>query len=383
MIHCSAEIRSIFMAPYRIMGLAAAVLAGGYFYFFIKRTLKFYGVDVERKWFKAGNVIFSVFLASLCRNIWSTSTMLILHFLVISIFLDLVTWIIRKSCRNKRDEKDRSLYGKLYGCGFLPIILTALILLYGHWNIGIVRKTEYSLATDKRLGSYKIVLITDTHYATIQDTDILKTKIKEINGQDPDIVVLGGDMVDEGTTKEKMREVFQVFGELDAKYGIYYVYGNHDRQPYTQNRSFTDEELEDAITENGITILVDNYVEIGSDLVLAGRGDAARGSIFGRASVEEILQGADREKYIIMVDHQPLEAEEDDAQGVDLALSGHTHAGQIWPVGLLSELSGVLNYGEYQEGDCKVIVSSGFTGWGYPVRTEGHCEYVVVNVNGN
>lgn len=369
------------MAVYRIMGLAAAALAGGYFYRFINRTMKYYRVDVERKRFKAGNVIFSAFLASLCRNIWSTSTMLILHFLVISIFLDLVTWIIRKLCRNKNFEKSKSLYGKLYGCGFLPIVLTALIMLYGHWNMSYAMKTEYNLEADKNVGSYKVILITDTHYATIQDTDILKTKIEEINGENPDIVVLGGDMVDEGTTKEKMREVFQVFGELDAKYEIYYVYGNHDRQPYTQSRSYTDEELNDAILESGITILEDNYIEIGSDLVVAGRGDAARGSVSGRASVEEILQGADREKYIIMVDHQPLEAEENDAQGVDLELSGHTHAGQIWPVGYLSELAGVLNYGFYQKGNCKVIVSSGFTGWGYSVRTEGHCEYVVINVN--
>ena len=43
---------------------------------------------------------------------------------------------------------------------------------------------------------------------------------------------------------------------------------------------------------------------------------------------------------------------------VDLELSGHTHAGQIWPVGLFSELAGVLNYGEYEREGCKVIVSS-------------------------
>lgn len=71
---------------------------------------------------------------------------------------------------------------------------------------------------------------------------------------------------------------------------------------------------------------------------------------------------------------------ENNAQGVDLELSGHTHAGQLWPVGVLSELTGVLNYGEYQEENCKVIVSSGFTGWGYPIRTEEHCEYVLINV---
>lgn len=54
-----------------------------------------------------------------------------------------------------------------------------------------------------------------------------------------------------------------------------------------------------------------------------------------------------------MVDHQPIETEENDEQGVDLQLSGHTHAGQIWPVGLFSELTGVLNYGEYREGNLK------------------------------
>lgn len=243
-----------------------------------------------------------------------------------------------------------------------------------------VLKTEYLLETEKNLGNYKVVLITDTHYGTIQDTEVLKNKIEEINMQNPDIVVLGGDIVEEGTSKEQMQEVFQVLGGITNHYGIYYVYGNHDRQPYTQNRSFTNEELEHAITENGIVILEDDYVEIRDDLVIAGRGDAAWGNVSGRASTEEILDGIDREKYIILADHQPVEAEENSEQGVDLEISGHTHAGQVWPVGILSELAGILNYGEYQEGACKVIVSSGFTGWGYPIRTEEHCEYVVINI---
>lgn len=76
-----------------------------------------------------------------------------------------------------------------------------------------------------------------------------------------------------------------------------------------------------------------------------------------------------------------VEELKNDAQGVDLEVSGHTHAGQIWPVGWLSELTGVLNYGEYQSRECKVIVSSGFTGWGYPLRTEGHCEYVIIHLS--
>lgn len=160
------------------------------------------------------------------------------------------------------------------------------------------------------------------------------------------------------------------------------INGNHDRQPYTDDRSYTDEELDNAITENGITILEDGYIEIQNNLIIAGRGDASWGNASGRESSQEILEGVDHGKFIIMVDHQPIEAMENSEQGVDLQLSGHTHAGQIWPVGVLSELTGVLNYGEYQKADCRVIVSSGFTGWGYPIRTEGRCEYVMISIIG-
>ena len=55
-------------------------------------------------------------------------------------------------------------------------------------------------------------------------------------------------------------------------------------------------------------------------------------------------------------------------------------AGKIFPVGYLTESFGGLNYGEYQKDGCKVIVSSGAAGWGFPIRTQGKCEYVVIHL---
>lgn len=358
------------------------LLLGIYSYFYIRRVMKFCGADEKRTSLRILAAALALIPVLGCVNFWSITAVLVLHFIGFGVVLDIVVIFRRHFLKKWKAGRLDTICGKLYGYGVLPVIVTAILLTYGHANMQNAVKTEYEAETEKNIDDYRIVLLTDIHYGTIQDTEILKDKIKEISGQRPDIVVLGGDIVEEGTSKEKMKEVFRVLGGIEARYGIYYVYGNHDRQPYTQNRSYTDEELKVAITENQIEILEDDYVEIHEDLILAGRGDAAWGNISGRASVKELLRVADREKYIVVADHQPIEAEENSAQGVDLVLSGHTHAGQIWPVGVVSELIGILNYGEYNVNDCKVIVSSGFTGWGYPVRTEKHCEYVVIHVSG-
>ena len=83
-----------------------------------------------------------------------------------------------------------------------------------------------------------------------------------------------------------------------------------------------------------------------------------------------------------MLDHQPSDYENVKNAGCDLIISGHTHAGQIWPAGLFATLFHFdeLNYGEIQQGNFHAVVTSGIAGWGYPIRTEKHSEYVVLNI---
>ena len=102
----------------------------------------------------------------------------------------------------------------------------------------------------------------------------------------------------------------------------------------------------------------------------------------GRASIEALAAKAGTGNFLLLLDHQPVDLADNARAGIDLELSGHTHGGQIWPMGILSKLTGVNEeyYGIHQIGDFQVIVSSGMAGWGYPVRTEGSSEYVVVNI---
>ena len=72
-----------------------------------------------------------------------------------------------------------------------------------------------------------------------------------------------------------MLNVFKILGSLKAKYGIYYVYGNHDRQLYTSSPAFSREELDEAITENklqtkGIYSYVRNPMYSGWWILLSG-----------------------------------------------------------------------------------------------------------------
>lgn len=84
----------------------------------------------------------------------------------------------------------------------------------------------------------------------------------------------------------------------------------------------------------------------------------------------------------IGLDHQPRGTKENIKNNIDLQLSGHTHNGQMFPLSysyhLQPDFAG--NYEKKTFKHCTKIISSGLVGWGFPIRTEGICEYVVVNV---
>ncbi len=359
-----------------ILGGMLLLLAVG-FYWLMGRWLALYGVPVKRgslRLLRVGIVFLLFFLFWL----WNLSALIALHLLGLFLLTEVVALGVRLGGKRFRERGWYRRLRRIYRSGLIAPLLTGLILVFGVYNMSHIARTEYTVVSDKLKEDYELVLITDTHYNTIQDPQVLKSKLAEINELRPDLVVLGGDIVEENTSRASMEEAFQVLGSLESRYGIYYVYGNHDRQLYRGSRAYTQEELARAIEAGGIRILQDAWVSLGPDLLLAGRED--HGAPWGRAPVDKLLEGADRERFLIVADHQPLEARENAAQGVDLQISGHTHAGQVFPAGCLMSLMGQLNYGEYEEGALRIIVSSGVAGWGFPVRTQETCEYVVIHL---
>ncbi len=276
----------------------------------------------------------------------------------------------------------------------IPILFGLFFTSYGLYNMKNIVKKEYKVYSDKLNNNYKAILISDLHYGvSLNDTE-LKNYCDEISKLNPDFVFLGGDIVDERTTKEQMKSAFEILSNINTKYGVYYIYGNHDKNMYSNKKTFTSEELERTIHENNIIILEENKKYINDDVLLIGRGYDVRNSL------DDLFTKGDENFYSILIDHVPLEYKNNREKGINLELSGHTHDGQIFPLGLMqkaynliasddeksdSKINNIHNlsdlvYGIYQKDNFTAIVTSGIGGWAIPVRTESRSEYVVIDL---
>lgn len=311
------------------------------------------------------------------RGMWF---LIFMHMVVFLLVIDLFGLIVRKCRRNKPFPY---WVKAVYRSGLLAVLAAVAVTGFGYWNMHHIVKTEYTVQTDKEMREegYTIVFFSDLHYGTTMNAEQLKQAADRIERESPDMIILGGDIVDERTSLAQMREAFEIMGNMDARFGIFYVYGNHDKNEYARNPAYTAQELADTIEQAGIRILEDETCEINGELLLIGRADRGHDS-GARQTIVQLVESADAGMEWILVDHQPVEYAEAAESGCGLMLSGHTHAGQVWPGGLLADLFRMneLTYGCRKEGNLTEVVSSGIAGWGYPVRTEKHSEYVVIHL---
>lgn len=357
-----------------------ALLSGLYFYYYFRRIAEFVGIRTELTTVRAGMAVLAAVFVLPAADIWGVWAVVVFHMLFFSVLTDIIHAVVRRMGKSKRG------WDRLYQSGILPVATVGILLLYGWWNMHHVTETTYTVYTEKdiRENGYRIVFLSDLHYGTTMNAEKLTACCERISGEGADLVILGGDLVDEHTTAEEMREAFEVLSGIRTKYGIYYIYGNHDRGFYEEEPYFSVKELEQAITENGIQILQDEGKTINGELTLIGRDDRTNPEHDRRKSAKSLIAQADQNQFLLLLDHQPKELETNAALGYDLQLSGHTHGGQIWPVGKLCGLLGFgeLNYGYRSIGSFQVIVSSGLGGCNYALRTGEHSEYVVVNLLG-
>ena len=263
--------------------------------------------------------------------------------------------------------------------GVLSLVFCMCFFLYGTINAGCVVEKSLEWQAEGLTTEHRFVFMADIHAGSAQPLSTLEEVCRQINEAGPEFVILGGDITDELTSHEDMIAAYRVLSQIEAP--IYFIYGNHDRQPDSDlvgGRTYSDEELAATIENAGITILADDYKQIADDLILLGREDLT--SPQGRKDWSELVNPYEGAGALIVADHQPYDEEQLAREESALQLSGHTHAGQLWPLQLFYRLLGLPAYGEFEFAGTRLYVTAGESGWALPLRTEERCEWDLITL---
>ncbi|MCP3100791.1 metallophosphoesterase [Myxococcus sp. K15C18031901] len=214
------------------------------------------------------------------------------------------------------------------------------------------------------LDGLSIVQLSDMHIGPMIGRDFVEHVVKTVNALAPDVVAITGDLVD-GSVEDLALQVAPL-ANLTSTHGSYFVTGNHE---YHADASRWCEHL----GQLGVRVLRNEYVEVGRGehvLHLAGIDDyeSTRFDIGHRVDLPGAVAGRDTRRALVLLAHQPKAIHEAVQHEVDLQLSGHTHGGQIWPLGWLLRLGQPVVAGLARFGATWVYVSSGTGFSGPPMR---------------
>ena len=233
-------------------------------------------------------------------------------------------------------------------------------------------RVELQLTTAKPLARpLRLVMATDLHLGYHNPRHELARWVDMINGEEPDVILIAGDIIDMSMrplVEERMAEEFR-----RLKAPVYACLGNHE---YYTGEPLAQQFYRDA----GICLLQDSCTVTPEGLLLVGRDDRTNPH---RKALRKLLKdsGLDTSAhYVIVLDHQPYHLEQAEQAGVDFQLSGHTHRGQVWPISWITDRIYECSFGPWQRGHTRYYVSSGLGIWGGKFRIGTQSEYVVATL---
>lgn len=226
----------------------------------------------------------------------------------------------------------------------------------------------------------KIVLLSDLHLGYHNRRSEFKKWVDLINAEHPDLILIGGDIIDISVRPLLEENVAEEFHRLKAP--VYACLGNHE---YYSGEPKAQQFYRDA----GIHLLRDSVAKIGN-IAIIGRDDRSNPH---RKSIAEIIGQAERNRsltvlsdkkkrkeFTILLDHQPYHLEEAEQNGINFQFSGHTHHGQVWPISWITDAIYEDAFGPLRKGDTQYYVSSGMGIWGGKFRIGTRSEYVVLTL---
>ncbi|HDR6313283.1 TPA: metallophosphoesterase, partial [Bacillus cereus] len=248
---------------------------------------------------------------------------------------------------------------------FIGILVGFSIFLYVQNNL--ISITEVNIKSSKIpsvFKGYKILQISDLHNKKFGDNQ--ETLIQKVKGENPDIVVITGDLID---SKSYDAEVsMELIRELVKEYHVYFVTGNHEKWSGKYN------DLEKQLKKHHVTVLRNEHVTIQKEeqkINLLGiddpeflTGNRDEGNIV-KNEISKAKFEMPPDTYNVLLSHRPEFLTEYADEQIDLVLSGHAHGGQVrlpFIGGLVAPNQGLLptyTAGLYEKQNTSMVVNRG------------------------
>lgn len=244
----------------------------------------------------------------------------------------------------------------------------ATVSTYGGWRAfhpPDIRDTPVRLpGLPKALEGFTLVQLTDIHIGGVLQRRFVDELVSRTNALKPDLIAITGDLVDGSVAG--LGPFVAGFGALRARFGTFFVTGNHDY--------YSDADAWVAFLQGlGVQVLRNRSVSIGdsgASFQLAGVDDwsATRLGEPGY-DLDRALRDVRPDRASVLLAHQPSNFDEVARRGVGLQVSGHTHGGQMFPGTIVGDIVwGDRNAGLSQTDQSLLYVSRGCGFVGPPMR---------------
>ena len=281
--------------------------------------------------------------------------------------------------------------------GACCICIVIIISFSGIYHAKHIKVTPYKITVDKSspdMDSLKIVLLADTHFGYNSGAVHAQEIVDKINEQNPDLVCIAGDIFDnEYDAVREPEKISEILRTIRSKYGVYACWGNHDlnepilagftfKHKKEDSKQLKDPRMKRFLQNSNIQLLEDEAVLIDNSFYVVGRKDASLIEKIEekRKTPAQLTQKLDKDKTIIVIDHQPKELQDIADAGVDLDLCGHTHDGQTFPGNFTVKFLWENPCGYLQKGSMHNIVTSGSGVWGPAMRVGTDSEICTINL---
>ncbi len=265
----------------------------------------------------------------------------------------------------------------------IGIILLAVLVINVVQNQNIqvnAISIEFETLPEDFVG-YKIVQVSDLHNAEFgeKNEDLLKL-IKE---QNPDIIVVTGDIVDSRRTNVQIARDFVNNAAQIAP--VYYVTGNHE------SRVPVEDEIDNVELDKNIIALHNKatLIEKGESVIqLIGVDDPAYRAVTDDTKYmnERLERYSDNEYFKILLSHRPELFDIYTENNMDIVFSGHAHGGQIrlpFIGGIIAPHQGIFpkyDSGLYTSNNTNLVISRGLGDSIIPLRINNPPEIIVVTL---